>query len=41
MPKILEKLKNIFTGKIIYRPKKKSSCEQETAKPEERSKEQK
>lgn len=40
MLKILEKLKNIFSGKIIFKPKKKSTG-QEESKTEKKSEEQK
>lgn len=43
MLKILEKIKNLFSGKFIYKPKKKEEPkpQQEEPKPEERPEEQK
>jgi len=50
MAKIIEKIKNLFSGKFIYKPKEKSTqpaigeeakLQQEEPKPEEKPEEQK
>lgn len=41
MPKILEKVKNFFSGKFIYKPKKGASGQKKECKEEKKSEEQK